>query len=132
MKIVVSGSSGLLGSAICRALHERGDVVVRLVRDRCSANDQGMSSWNPRQGNIDPGAFAGADAVIHLAGESIAGGRWSRARKERILASRIDSTRLIVSALHEIATPPLSLLCASAVGFYGHRADQSLDEASAL
>ncbi|MFH1068194.1 MAG: TIGR01777 family oxidoreductase [Candidatus Glassbacteria bacterium] len=130
MKIVVSGGSGLIGSAVCAALEARGDQIVRLVRDRNKVSAEGRRFWDPQKGIIEPEAFRGVDAVIHLAGENIAGSRWSARKKEKILTSRVRSTSLIAKTLRETADPPRTFLCASAVGFYGDRGPEVLDETS--
>jgi uncharacterized protein (TIGR01777 family) len=110
MKIVVSGSSGLIGSPLVQALEARGDTVVRL-----------------RRGAIDRASLEGSDALIHLAGENIFG-RWTEAKKQRIRDSRVQGTRLVSDALVGLARPPKVLLAASAVGYYGDRGSEKLTE----
>jgi len=129
MKLVVSGSSGLVGTALLPFLTAGGHAVRRLVRKGAAADDL---TWSPERGELDSGGFEGVDGVIHLAGESVAEGRWNAAKKQRILASRVEGTRLLATALARCATPPAVLVCASAVGFYGDRGDELLDESSAL
>lgn len=121
MKIVVSGSTGLIGSRLVKALEARGDTVVRLVR--------GMQ-WDPERGTIDANALQGSDAVVHLAGENIFG-RWTEAKKQRIRDSRVKSTRLVSDALAGLTRAPKALLAASAVGYYGDRGSEVLTEQSA-
>src|SRR5262245_39033979 len=120
MNILVSGGSGLIGSALTRALTEAGHGVTRLIRSEAAAGNQG-SGWDPSRGPHEPQRFEGMDAVIHLAGANIAAGRWTAARKEVIRASRVDGTRTLAAALASLRRPPRALLCASAVGVYGDR-----------
>jgi len=120
MKIVVSGSSGLVGSALVQALEARGDTVARLVHGR---------QWDPGRNLIDRASLEGSDAVIHLAGENIFG-RWTEAKKQRIRDSRVRGTRLISNTLVGLTRPPTALLAASAVGYYGDRGSQQLTESS--
>lgn len=127
--IVVSGSSGFIGSALCEALEARGDRVARLVRPgRRVATDQRAIAWDPERRTIDPGALEGVDAVVHLAGEGIADRRWTEAQKKRIRDSRADGTKLLAHALSQLAEKPALFLCASAVGIYGDRGATPLDE----
>ena len=120
MKIVVSGSSGLVGSPLVQALEARGDTVARLVHGR---------QWDPDRNLIDRASLEGSDAVIHLAGENIFG-RWTDAKKQRIRDSRVRGTRLISNTLVGLTRPPTVLLAASAVGYYGDRGSQTLTESS--
>ena len=120
--IAVTGSSGLVGRALCAALEARGDAVVRLVRR--DATNSGERRWG-LPGGPD---LTGVRAVIHLAGESIASGLWSPARKRRIRESRVAGTRAIAEACARHEVP--RLVCASAVGWYGDRAEEQLDETS--
>ena len=129
MKILISGSSGLVGSALRPVLTEGGHTVTRLVRKSATA-DTGEISWDPLAGKIEQDRLDGFDAVIHLAGESIADRRWNTAQKARIRDSRVDATRLLSQAVARCAHPPKSFLCASAVGFYGNRGAEHLDELS--
>jgi uncharacterized protein (TIGR01777 family) len=128
MKIVVSGSSGLIGSALTTALTRRGHEVVPLVRRRVSPGEQALA-WDPERGTIDRAGLEGADAVIHLAGENVFG-RWSPAKKQRIHDSRVNGTRLLSDALSALQRPLATLLAASAIGYYGDRGDEALTEAS--
>jgi hypothetical protein len=127
MKVLVTGSSGLIGSALMPALRGAGHTVVRLVRARPGP---GSARWNPDEGSLDPGALDGVDAVVHLAGENIAAGRWTPARKARILDSRVRGTALLARALRELNRKPKIFLSGSAVGFYGNRGDELVDESS--
>jgi uncharacterized protein (TIGR01777 family) len=128
MRILVSGSRGLIGSALVPLLTTGGHEVVRLVR----GSGQGAGEtrvWDPSAGRLDPAVFDRVDAVVHLAGESIAG-RWTASRKERIRESRVRGTRLLAERLAALDRPPRTLVCASAIGYYGHRGDTSLREDS--
>ena len=126
LKILVSGSSGLLGSALAPILAADGHRVVRLVRRPSVANE---ISWDPEAGDLDTSALGGVDAVIHLAGEPIVG-RWTAAKKRRVLESRVRGTQLLASAVAGLAQPPRVLVAASAVGYYGDRGGEVLTEAS--
>src|SRR6266702_3844529 len=121
MKIAVTGSTGLVGSALIPLLESAGHEVVRLKRP---------AQWDPETGVADPSAFGGVDAVVHLAGENIAGGRWTAARKERILNSRVKGTKLIAETLGNLPKPPQVLVSASAIGYYGDRGSELLREQS--
>lgn len=127
--IVVSGASGLVGSALSQAIGDRQWSLRRLAR-RSSANDRGDSiSWNPESGPLNFTGFSGVDAVVHLAGENIASGRWTAAKKLRIRDSRVVGTHRLCKSLASMPTPPRVLVCASAIGYYGERGDQLLMEA---
>lgn len=133
MKILVAGSSGLVGTALVRALVKDGHTVCRLVRPgmvvKNEMNDGFQVAWNPATGELG-GAGVGADAVVNLAGASIADGRWSPARKAVLRSSRIDTTRALVDALAKMNARPRVLVSASATGFYGNRGDELLTEES--
>lgn len=128
MKFLVSGASGLVGTELVTALKAAGHEVHRLVRDKSRAAP-GDSLWNPLTGEIDPLVIEACDAVINLAGESIVG-RWTAQKKERIRESRIEGTRTIAEALAKQPRRPRILINASAIGFYGNRGDELLDETS--
>ena len=124
--VLVTGASGLIGSALVPALEAGGARVIRLDRRPGPAS----RAWNPDAGVIPRDALEGLDAVVHLAGESIAGVRWSRARKARLVSSRVDGTALLSAALAALERPPRVLVSASAIGIYGDRDDETLDEDS--
>ena len=127
MKILIAGASGLVGSALVPLLKAEGAEVTRLVR---SAAGSGEIEWHPNHDRLDPEALEGFDAVINLAGESIAEGRWTDEKKRRILDSRVNGTHLLSEAMAKVARRPRVFLCASASGFYGDRGDEILDEQS--
>ncbi len=127
MKILVSGSTGLVGSTLIPFLTTGDHSVVRLVR---GTSEQGVR-WDPAQGEIETAKLEGFDAVVHLAGENISGGRWNDERKERIRDSRIKGTRLLAGALAKLKKKPKVLVCASAIGFYGDRGEEVLGEDAA-
>jgi len=128
MRIAVTGASGFVGRALVAALRADGILVHALVRGAVGPDEIG---WDPATGRIDAGRLEGMDAVVHLAGESIAGGRWTAARKARIRQSRVDGTGLLARTLASLRQPPAVLVSASAVGIYGHRGDEALTESSA-
>jgi len=129
MKILVSGSSGLVGSALVQSFTAAGHDVVRLVR--CEARPgQAEILWDPAAAGLDPDRLEGLDAVVHLAGENIAQGRWTRKKKARIRDSRVDGTRLLSRTLAGLAAKPSCFVSASAIGYYGNRGDELLDESS--
>jgi uncharacterized protein (TIGR01777 family) len=127
MKVLVSGASGLIGSQLIPLLTTGGHEVHRLVRT--AKREPRTIQWDPQLGNIDRERLSGFDAVIHLSGENIAK-RWTRKQMVRIRESRIDSTHMLCDALARTAAPPKTFLCASAVGFYGNRGNEVLDESS--
>lgn len=127
-RFVISGATGLVGSALCSFLAEGGHQVVRLVRG--AARAAGDVVWDPDAGELAPGALDGADVVVNLAGENVAGGRWTADRRRRILESRTRSTGLLATAAAGLARKPRAFVNASAIGIYGDRGDDVLDEAS--
>ena len=128
MKVLVSGSTGFVGSALVYSLKRKGHEVIRLVRRRSEEVEESQVLWTPRTGKLNPADLVGIDAVVHLAGENIAGGPWTAERKERILQSRVQGTRLLANTLASMENPPGTLICASAVGYYGNRYDERLTE----
>jgi hypothetical protein len=128
MHVAVTGSRGLVGSALIPFLTTGGHRVTRLVRGAATGPDE--AAWDPGRGLIEPTRLNGVDAVIHLAGENIATGRWTPARKAEIRRSRVDGTRSLCDALIRLPQPPKVLVTASAIGFYGDRGAQALTEES--
>src|SRR6266852_5951303 len=127
MKIVITGASGLVGSALVPKLKAEGAEVTPLVR---SAAKSGEIEWHPDLKSIDAPALEGFDAVINLAGDGIANGRWTEEKKRRILDSRVNGTRLLSETMAKLLRKPATFINASAVGFYGDRGDEILDEQS--
>ena len=130
MKIAVTGATGLIGSALSERLHKEGNEVLVVTRRRNLSSPFTVVPWDPERGELETSALEGIDAVVHLAGETIAK-RWTRAKKERIRASRVEGTNLLVEGLKSLSKPPSVLIGSSAIGFYGNRGDEELDETSA-
>jgi uncharacterized protein (TIGR01777 family) len=137
MRILVSGSTGFLGTALVESLEGQGHAISRLVRPGTSGKNtvgggaQGAIAWDPVARQFDLAAAEGADALVHLAGASIAEGRWNVSRKELLGTSRTNATRHLIGALTKLQRPPRVIVAASAVGYYGNRGDETLTEASA-
>jgi hypothetical protein len=127
MIIAVTGSTGMVGTAVVAALEARGDLVRRLVRQAVTDGDHEIR-WDPERGEIDAAELNGVDAVVHLAGENIAGARWTADFKRRILESRTKGTRLLAETLAGLEMKPSVLVSASATGIYGNRHDEEVDE----
>ncbi len=125
MNVLISGATGFLGGTLIPELEAGGHRVTRLTRSPKSADDLG---WDPEAGTIDD--LEGTDAVVHLAGESIAEGRWTPEKKRRILESRRKGTRLLSEAIAALSAPPSVMVSASAVGYYGDRGNELLTEES--
>ncbi len=130
MKILVSGASGLIASALLPCLTSRGHETWRLTRGSGRASPKAIA-WDPDAGSIDAKSLEDFDAVVHLAGENIAGGRWTAERKRRILESRKKGTLLLAESLSRLAHPPRVMISASAIGYYGDRGSEMLNEESA-
>lgn len=128
MRVLISGSTGLIGSALAASLRDAGLETAVLVRPGPAATGANVR-WDPTGGTIDADALAGFDAVVHLAGESISG-RWTRAKMDRILASRVQGTQTLCKALAALpeASRPAVMVSASAIGYYGDRGDEILAE----
>lgn len=126
MKILVAGASGLIGSSLTRHLTASGHDVIRLVRR--NPRGPGEFGWDPNRQRIEPKALDGVQAVINLSGAGIAARPWTRSRVETLYASRLNSTRLLVSAMNRAEQPPAVFVSQSASGFYGDRRDQLLPE----
>jgi uncharacterized protein (TIGR01777 family) len=136
MHILVSGSTGFLGTALIGVLEREGHTIVRLVRPDTGDLDAGRDRaqtvrWDPVGGQFDATTAEGADALVHLAGASIADGRWNAARKNLLRTSRIDATRHLMGALSKLKQPPRVIVASSAIGYYGDRGDEMLTEGSA-
>ncbi len=131
MRVALTGSSGLIGSALVRSLEGDGHGVVRVVRSASAGGDHGATvTWDPVQGTIDAAGLEGVDAAVHLAGAGIGDERWSDDRKRVILESRTKGTALLARTLAGLAAPPAVLLSGSAVGYYGDRGDEVCTETS--
>ena len=128
MHIIVSGANGLVGGALVPALEAAGHRVTRLVRGRARPGWAEIG-WDPETGRIAPQAIEGADAVVHLAGESIVG-RWTADKKRRIYDSRVRGTRVLCEALRQVVKAPAVFVCASAIGYYGNCGERLLQEES--
>jgi uncharacterized protein (TIGR01777 family) len=129
LTFLISGASGLVGSALMPFLRSQGHEVVRLVRGREQGAD--TIAWDPSKGELDATRLRGIDVVINLSGENVAGGRWTAARRRAILASRVESTRTLVKAIETMRHRPFTFVSASAVGIYGDRGNEVLTEESA-
>lgn len=132
MRIAITGSTGMIGTALTTWLSQAGHSITRIVRDpHFPASDHPVVIWEPKEGRIDTSALEDHDAVIHLAGENIAAGRWTDKRKDLIRESRVRGTSLFCETLAGLNRPPRTLLSASAIGYYGNRnPDETLDESS--
>jgi uncharacterized protein (TIGR01777 family) len=136
MRILISGSTGFLGTSLIEALESEGHTIVRLVRPETGQRDASSAQaqivrWDPVAGQFDATAAEGADALVHLAGASIAGGRWNVARKNLLRTSRIEATRHLIGSLSKLPRPPRVIVASSAIGYYGNRGDGTLTETSA-
>jgi hypothetical protein len=130
-RVAISGASGLVGAALASRLEAAGRPTIALVRDPAQRVEGATVPWSPEKGILAPERLEGVGAIVHLAGENIAGGRWSERRKERIRRSRVDATRKLIASLASLKRPPLVFLCASASGYYGDRGAEQLDEGAA-
>jgi uncharacterized protein (TIGR01777 family) len=129
MIIAITGSTGLVGTALVNALEAEGHLVRRMVR-RSAREEEHEIHWDPVAGTIDAEALSSVDAVVHLAGEGIAAHRWTEAFKARLRDSRVRGTRLVCQTLAGLASKPAVLVSASAIGYYGNRGDAQVDESS--
>lgn len=127
LRIAITGASGMIGRALRPLLTAMGHEVVAVVRRRPREQE---IFWKPSQGTIETAAFEGVDAVIHLAGESIAGARWTESVKQRIRRSRVEGTRLLAEALAGLTRPPRVLITASGINYFGDRGDTPLSDDS--
>ncbi len=127
MKVLISGSTGLVGRALSYALERDSHTVLALVR---RSGVPGSVYWDPESGRFDSQNLPPLDAVVHLAGEPLIGWRWTASKKNRIRRSRIDGTRLLAQTLARLPRPPAVFISASAIGFYGNQGDAPLTESS--
>lgn len=127
-RVVIAGSSGLIGGALTDSLRTDRVEVIRLVRRPAERQDE--ATWDPASRHLDPGILAGADAIVNLAGASIGRLPWTPAYRRRLWASRIDATRTLATALRSLGTEAPALISASAVGWYGNRPGETLTEDS--
>ena len=135
MRVLLSGSTGFLGTTLVETLGKQGHTVAGLVRpgtarDGAAETRVQAVAWDPVAGQFDAAQAEGADALVHLAGSPIAGGRWNASRKELLRTSRIDATRHLIGALAKLRRPPRVIVSASAVGYYGDRGEETLTELS--
>ncbi|MGI9628688.1 MAG: TIGR01777 family oxidoreductase [Longimicrobiales bacterium] len=129
LTVAITGASGFIGSALSHFLTTGGHTVRPLVR-RKPDRDKGEIYWDPMEGKIERDRLDGLDGIVHLAGESLSGGRWTAAKKRAIWKSRLEGTKVLVGALNSIANPPKVLVSSSAIGFYGDRGNEQLTETS--
>ena len=127
MRIAITGSSGLVGTALIKAIEARGDTAVRVVRGHAGSDDV---SWNINEGTIEADKLAGVDAVVHLAGAGIVDEKWSPERKKLVLESRTKGTALMATTLAALGDKPRVFVSGSAIGFYGDRGNEVLTEQS--
>ncbi len=128
MRVVLTGSSGLIGTALSETLRAEGNQVVAVTRS--STPPPGAIRWDPMAGEIDAAGFEGADAVVHLAGANIGAKRWSAATKREVRESRLRVTDLLARTLAGLDRPPAVLLCGSAIGYYGDTGGEDVTETS--
>ncbi|MDX2105105.1 MAG: TIGR01777 family oxidoreductase [Candidatus Melainabacteria bacterium] len=132
LKVALTGARGLIGTALAERMVASGFEVVRVSRDK---TDKKNPVWDPESGSMDDKSkekLEGLHAFIHLAGENIASGRWTKDKKEEIQQSRVQATSNLIEALSSLQTPPANFLCASAIGYYGNRGDETLTEKSSV
>lgn len=128
MKVLVTGATGLVGTALGAALKADGHEVFRLTRSEPKEGND--ITWNPNSHDLPKARLEGLDAVVHLAGENIAGKRWTKAVKEELRKSRVDNTKFLCDTLAQLQQPPKTLICASAIGYYGIRGNEILTEST--
>ncbi|MEV8305890.1 TIGR01777 family oxidoreductase [Streptomyces flavidovirens] len=126
MRIAVTGSTGLIGTALVRSLRADGHEVVRLVRRAASGREE--VTWDPKRQYVDAGGLAGCEAVVHLAGAGVGDHRWTESYKKEIRESRVLGTAAIAEAVASLDAPPKVLVCGSAIGFYGDTGERAVDE----
>ena len=128
--VAISGASGMVGAALAAVLSDSGHRTLSIAR-KVSDSDKHNILWDPASGLKNPSQLTGVDTIVHLAGENIAAGRWTTALKDRIRRSRVEGTRSLVKSIATLSQRPKTLVCASAVGYYGDRGDTVLDENAA-
>lgn len=128
LEILLAGASGLIGSALTKALKDDGHRPIRLVRRPAKGNDE--IRWDPKNGEMDVASFDGVDAVVNLSGAGIGDKRWTDDYKKLLLSSRTRTTSLLATTLAELASPPKTFISGSAIGIYGDRGDEVLSEES--
>jgi len=129
MRFLISGASGFVGQPLVERFQANGHEVTRLVRQQTAGKPDAVA-WAPARGELDPKALDGVDVVVNLNGRSIADGRWTDEVRAELRSSRLDSTRTLVEAIRRADQPPKAFLSASAIGYYGHRGDEVLDESA--
>ena len=127
MKVLISGSSGLLGSHLSAYLSRRGHIVSHLIRDRNNILENDIW-WDPEKAELDPTALEGYHTVIHFGGENIASRRWTSRQKQKIKESRVHSTQLLARTMSQLKLSPHTFICASATGYYGDRGCEEIKE----
>ena len=125
--VAISGASGMVGAALAAVLSDSGHRTLSIAR-KVSDSDKHNILWDPASGLKNPSQLTGVDTIVHLAGENIAAGRWTTALKDRIRRSRVEGTRNLVKSMGAVSQRPKTLVCASAVGYYGDRGDTVLDD----
>src|SRR6185369_5291892 len=129
MKVLITGASGLIGTALQKTFKEKGYEM--LLASRKEAKDAGHIQWDAKTGFTDPEKLEGIDAVVHLAGENVSGLRWTEEKKQAIRDSRVLGTRNVVAAISKLKDRPKVLVASSAIGFYGERGEEEVTESSA-
>ncbi len=130
MRVLITGAGGLIGAALTSRLESDGVPVAHLTRQRVLASDPSRIYWHPPSGTLDPAALEGFRTVVHLAGDNIASGKWTPDKKKRIYSSRVTGTTLLCRILANLEQKPKTLICASAIGYYGDGGDEQLTEDS--
>jgi len=133
MKVLVTGATGLIGRSLCASLSDHANTVIGVSRSPETARGVAaaeLQKWDPQSGQLPVQALSEVDAVVHLAGEPIVANRWTEDQKKRIRDSRVLTTRALVEAFHKLEAKPVVFICGSAVGFYGDRGDEPLEETS--
>jgi uncharacterized protein (TIGR01777 family) len=129
MRILISGAKGFIGGPLSESLRRQGHEIVPLTRSQPAAGENAVH-WHPITGIIDPSQLEGFDAMVHLAGENIASGRWTAAKKQSLRDSRVRGTHTLCAAIEKLSNPPKVLAAASAIGYYGDRGEEALTEES--